>query len=74
MRDLGLRQGYNISVLAVKRRNALGGMRNEMPDPDRVLTETDRLIIVGETRDLDRLLTDTNTRAFGAPGVQGSSR
>ncbi|MEN8006830.1 MAG: chloride channel protein [Candidatus Krumholzibacteriota bacterium] len=73
LRDLGLRSGYNISVLAVKRRNALGGMRNEMPDPDRGLTETDRLIIVGETGDLERLLTETNTRAFGAPGSGGTS-
>jgi len=73
LRDLGLRSGYNISVLAVKRSNIMGGMRNEMPDPGRSLTETDRLIIVGETADLHRLLTETNTRAFGSPASGGIS-
>jgi CIC family chloride channel protein len=74
LRDLGLRSGYNISVLAIKRRNAMGGLRNEMPDPERNLAESDRLIIVGEMADLERLLTDTNTRGFGAPGTGGTTR
>lgn len=39
-----------------------------LPDPHRNLDENDRLIIVGETGDLDRLLTETNIRAFGVPG------
>jgi len=68
LRDLQLRAGYNVSVLAIKRRNFLGAMENVMPDPERELGETDRLIIVGETGDLERLLTDTNTRAFGLRG------
>lgn len=66
--DLALRPRYNISVLAVKQRTLLGGKQNEMPDPGRPLGEGDRLIIVGEAEDLDRLLVDTNTRAFGSPG------
>jgi CIC family chloride channel protein len=74
LRDLGLRSGYNISVLAIKRRNVMGGIRNELPDPARELTVTDRLIIVGEARDLERLLIETNTRAFGSPGTGGKSR
>jgi len=69
LRDLELRSGYNISVLAIRRRNLLGGMDNELPDPDRKLTVRDRLIIVGEKGDLERLLIATNTRAFGAPGI-----
>jgi CIC family chloride channel protein len=64
LRELALREKYNISVLALKRRNAVGGMVNEMPDPDRPLGVTDRLIIVGEVKELERLLTDTNPRAF----------
>lgn len=67
LRDLGLRSGYNVSVLAIKRRNFLGAMDNVMPDPERELEETDRLIIVGETSSLERLLTETNTRAFSRP-------
>ena len=62
--DLALRRRFNISVLAVKRRTALGGLVNEMPQPDRALTDQDRLIIVGEVKDLERLLQNVNPRAF----------
>jgi CIC family chloride channel protein len=64
LRELALRERYNVSVLAVKKRNRLGGLRNEIPDPDQPLGVADRLIIVGEVTDLDRLLTETNPRAF----------
>ena len=56
-------------MLAVKRRNAVGGLVNEMPQPDRALTDRDRLIVVGEVKDLEKLLREVNPRAFpdGAP-------
>jgi chloride channel protein, CIC family len=63
--DLELRRRFGISVLAVKRRSAFGGRKNEMPDPQRPLAHSDQLIIVGEIQDLDTLLMETNTRAFG---------
>ncbi|MBE0567410.1 MAG: chloride channel protein [Krumholzibacteria bacterium] len=66
LRELELRQGYGISVLAVKRHNLRGGPVNHLPDPDRALAPGDRLIIVGEAVDLDRLLMDLNPRAFPA--------
>ena len=66
LQDLALRQRYNISVLAVKKRTPLGTLRNEMPDPERPLGMADRLIIVGEVGDLERLLKDINPRAFGS--------
>lgn len=65
LRDLDLRSGYNISVLAIRRRNYLGGVQDELPDPDRRLTVRDRLVIVGEKGDLHRLLAASNRRAFG---------
>jgi Trk K+ transport system NAD-binding subunit len=74
LRDLSSRSGYNVSVLAVKRRSLLGAMDNVMPDPERQLEESDRLIIVGETSSLERLLTETNTRAFKRLGDGDSSR
>lgn len=40
IQDMGLRPGYNISELAVKRRHVMGGMRNELRDPAREPTET----------------------------------
>jgi CIC family chloride channel protein len=64
LRELSLRERYHVSVLAVKKRQALGGGRNEMPDPDRPLAVSDRLIVVGQVKDLDRLLQETNPRAF----------
>jgi len=66
LQDLALRKRYNISVLAVKKRTPLGTLRNEMPDPERPLGVADRLIIVGEVGDLERLLKDINPRAFGS--------
>ena len=64
LRDLDLRQRYGISVLAVKRHDFIGGVRNHMPAPDEPLEHGDRLIIVGEVHDLERLLVATNPRAF----------
>jgi CIC family chloride channel protein len=64
LQALDLRRRYGVSVLAVKRRNFLGGVRNVLPTPDEPLTPGDRLIIVGEVHDLDRLLMATNPRAF----------
>jgi CIC family chloride channel protein len=66
LRDLELRPRYGISVLAVKQATLLGGAANRMPDPDRALEPGDRLIIVGEVKDLEQLLVDTNPRAFPA--------
>jgi chloride channel protein, CIC family len=60
LRQLDLRNKYNISVLAIKHRSLLGQMANEMPDPDLSLRQGDRLIIVGEEMDLENLLIDTN--------------
>jgi CIC family chloride channel protein len=65
--DLGLRPRYNISVLAVKHRRLLGGAQNELPDPKRPLEPGDRLIIVGQVDDLERLLEDTRLEGFGGP-------
>lgn len=62
--DLALRRRHNVSVLAVKRRTRLGGLVNEIPQPDRALTPQDRLIVVGEIRDLEKLLREMNPRAF----------
>jgi len=58
LRELALRQRYGISVLAVKQRALLGEAANRMPDPEQPLLPGDRLIIVGEVKDLDRLLVD----------------
>jgi CIC family chloride channel protein len=64
LRELALRERFQISVLAVKKRNALGGMHNQLPDPDAALGPADRLIVVGAVGDLETLLTSTNSRAF----------
>jgi CIC family chloride channel protein len=56
LRDLELRRRFEVSVLAVKRAHHLRATQNELPDPLRPLAPGDRLIIVGHTRDLDRLL------------------
>ncbi|RKZ09660.1 hypothetical protein DRQ50_14945, partial [bacterium] len=64
LRELELRQQYGISVLAVKHRDLLGGMGNRMPTADEPLEHGDRLIIVGETQDLERLLVATKPGAF----------
>ncbi len=68
LRELALREKYHISVLAVKKRHAMGGMHNELPDPDAPLEAGDRLIVVGAVSDLDLLLTSTNRRAFPSQG------
>jgi len=64
LKELGLRPRYGISVLAVKQRTVMGGKQNRIPDPDTPLRPEDRLIIVGETSALERLLRDTNARSF----------
>jgi CBS domain-containing protein len=69
LRDLELRPNYGLSVLAVKHRDLLGGWSNRIPDPDRALEPGDRLIIVGEVRDLERLVVDLNPRAFPGGGT-----
>ena len=61
LRELQLRQRYQVSVLAVKKREWLGEFRNELPDPDRSLTATDRIIVVGHVDDLARLLAEMQT-------------
>ena len=66
LRDLELRQRFGISVLAVKHRALLGEPDNRIPDPDRPLEPGDRLIVVGEARQLERLLVDLNPAAFPA--------
>jgi Trk K+ transport system NAD-binding subunit len=50
--------------LAVKRREGVGRARNELPDPDRELLASDRLIVVGQTNDLARLLADVEAGEF----------
>ncbi len=56
LKELALRPNFNIAVLAVQRRDLIGGWNNEMPDPDRPLSDKDRLIIVGEISKLEELL------------------
>lgn len=60
LRELALRARWDVSVLAIKHRSMLGESTNRMPDPDRPLEPGDRLIIVGEVEDLERLLADLN--------------
>jgi len=64
LKELELRNRYSISVLAVKRRTALGGLESAMPDPEVPLRPRDRLIIVGEVNDLERLLGDVDPGRF----------
>jgi CIC family chloride channel protein len=67
LRELQLRQRFHISVLAVKKRELLGEARNELPDPDRPLAESDRLIVVGHVEDLTRLLAEVQQDGFVLP-------
>lgn len=67
LRQLCLRERYNVSVLAVKKRNVMGGLENEMPHPEEPLRVSDRLIVVGQVKDLDRLLQMANPKAFPPP-------
>ena len=67
LKGLALRPGFNIAVLAVQMRDMMGGWHNEMPDPDRPLGSGDRLIIVGEVGDLERLLTAARQGQAGPP-------
>ena len=56
LKELALRPKFNIAVVAVQHRDLMGGWHNEMPDPDRPLDASDRLIIVGEVGKLTALL------------------
>ncbi len=56
LRDLRLRQRYNVEVIAVQRRGLGPETHNELPDPDRSLRGLDRLFVVGHVDDLARLL------------------
>jgi CIC family chloride channel protein len=71
LRDLELRPRFGVTVLAVKHRRWLGGSENELPRPDHPLDPGDRLIIVGRTDDLDRLL--EHAREGRRPGVPPSA-
>ena len=71
LRDLELRRRCDVSVLAVKRAHHLRATQDGLPDPLRPLAPGDRLIIVGHTRDLDRLL-DACRRPEG--GTAGGDR
>jgi len=65
LHELELRPRYRVSVLAVKHRSLLGSGRNELPDPDRPLVAGDRLILVGEVDDLERLREDSRRDLVG---------
>jgi chloride channel protein, CIC family len=64
LKELDLRKKYNISVLAIKHRSMWGNVQNEVPNPDLSLRFGDRLIVVGEVHDLDKLLSEVNPRIF----------
>ena len=63
LKDLALRPNFNIAVLAVQHRDRLGGLHNEMPDPEHPLLAGDRLIVVGEVGSLEKLLQATRRGA-----------
>lgn len=52
LRDLQLRQQYNISVVAVH--DVLTDKIDPTPDPDRVLNESDTLLVAGEDENLEQ--------------------
>ena len=56
LRDLKLRQRYNVTVLAFKRKGYSSGAYNELPDPERLIEPVDRFIVAGREEDLDRLM------------------
>lgn len=56
LRDLGLRSRFKVEVLAFKRKGFSGPAYNELPDPDRKITESDRLIVVGRAEDVQAML------------------
>jgi len=58
LKDLSLRQRFQVSVLAVKKRGWRGESKSELPDPDRPLQAHDRIIVVGHVDDLERLLAE----------------
>jgi len=56
LRELGLRARYSVEVLAFKHKGFTGAAYNELPDPDRLITDRDRLIVVGRTADVQKML------------------
>ncbi len=56
LRELDLRRRFNVEVLAFKRQGYSGPKYNELPDPERPITERDRLIVVGRVEDVERML------------------
>jgi len=67
LRDLQLRERFNVSVLAIKRRRLMGGVRNELPRPDEPLRPGDRLIIVAHVDDLEKLYARMREESFTGP-------
>ena len=53
LKDLKLRNHYNISILAVKRANGDLGM---MPKADYVIQADEHLMVIGRNEDVDKLL------------------
>ncbi len=54
VKDLGLRQKYNVHIVAVRSASS-SDLPAEIPSPDRILTRNDLLVVIGEQRDLARL-------------------
>ncbi len=67
LRELALRQQFNVSVLAIKKHRLIGGSANQLPQPDTQVQPGDRLIIVGHQDDLDRLLAEHRPDGFSGP-------
>jgi len=61
LRELELRARWNLTVLAVKRKGWSGATANELPDPDRRIESVDRLLVVGHTDDLARILKEVES-------------
>ncbi len=58
LRELELRQRWNMTVLATKRKGWSGASYNELPDPDRRISPVDRLLVVGHVDDFERMLVE----------------
>jgi K+/H+ antiporter YhaU regulatory subunit KhtT len=57
IRDLGVRQKYDIMIVEIKREKGYGDIERLSPEPDMVLTSDDRLIVMGPEDKVDRLRT-----------------
>jgi CIC family chloride channel protein len=56
LRDLDLRARYQVNVVAIRsRRFASSAADSDVPNPGRVLGPSDTLIVVGNSKDIDRL-------------------